>query len=104
MNLVILKGNICNDLEIIGDTVGTPYTRFTVAVRRNSETSDFIDCVAFCQSASFLCNNFKKGSPILIRGELHVDTYTTAEGERKRSVSVVCGNIEFAGGVRDADN
>lgn len=102
MNNIIISGNICHDLEI--KTSGeTKILNFTVAVRRRFKDkegnypSDFIRCVAFNNQAEFLTKYFKKGSPILIQGNLQSNSYETESGEKRTSYNVVIENIDFFG-------
>lgn len=106
MNNIIITGNICHDLEV--KTSGeTKILNFTVAVRRKFKDkegnypSDFIRCVAFNKQAEFITNYFKKGSPILIQGNLQTNTYETESGEKRTSFNVVVENINFFGGKNE---
>ena len=71
MNKVIIKGNICNDLEI-KENGENKILSFNVAVQRNFKNknqeyeSDFFRVSAFNQQAIFINNYFKKGSQIII--------------------------------------
>ena len=106
MNNIIITGNICHDLEV--KTSGeTKILNFTVAVRRKFKNkngefeTDFIRCVAFNKQAEFITNYFKKGSPILIQGNLQTNTYETESGEKRTSFNVVVENINFFGGKNE---
>ena len=101
-NHIVITGNICNDLEI--KTSGeTKILNFTVAVRRKFKNkngeyeTDFVRCVAFNKQCDFLTNYFKKGSPILIQGNLQSNSYETESGEKRTSYNVVVENIDFFG-------
>ena len=102
MNRIGISGNICNELEM--KTSGeTKILNFTVAVRRRYKDkegnypTDFIRCVAFNNQAEFLTKYFKKGSPILIDGNLQTNSYETDSGEKRTSFNVVVENIDFFG-------
>lgn len=102
MNRIAITGNICHDLEI--KTSGeTKILNFTVAVRRRFKDkegnypSDFIRCVAFNNTASFISTYFKKGSSILIEGNLQSNSYETESGEKRTSYNVVVENVDFFG-------
>lgn len=105
-NHITITGNICNDLEI--KTSGeTKILNFTVAVRRKYKDkegnyeSDFIRCVAFNNTANFIANYFKKGSPILVEGSLQTTTYETESGEKRNSFNVVVESTDFFGGKKE---
>ena len=102
MNRIGISGNICNELEM--KTSGeTKILNFTVAVRRRFKDkegnypTDFIRCVAFNNQAEFLTKYFKKGSPILIDGNLQTNSYETDNGEKRTSYNVVVENVDFFG-------
>lgn len=102
MNRIGISGNICNELEM--KTSGeTKILNFTVAVRRRYKDkegnypTDFIRCVAFNNQAEFLTKYFKKGSPILIDGNLQTNSYETDNGEKRTSFNVVVENVDFFG-------
>lgn len=102
MNRIGITGNICHDLEI--KTSGeTKILNFTVAVRRRFKDkegnypSDFIRCVAFNNTANFINTYFKKGSSILVEGNLQSNSYETESGEKRTSYNVVVENVDFFG-------
>lgn len=106
MNRIAITGNICHDLEI--KTSGeTKILNFTVAVRRRFKDkegnypSDFIRCVAFNNTANFINTYFKKGSSILVEGNLQSNSYETESGEKRTSYNVVVENINFFGGKNE---
>ena len=70
VNTSIIIGRICNDLELKSTPSNVHVLKFCVAVERkykpaNEERkSDFIDCVAWRNTAEFINTYFKKGSKI----------------------------------------
>lgn len=96
MNFVVLMGNISRDLDWVQDS----RCRFNIAVQRNYSKdgvreTDFINCVAFKKTGDFIGKYFKKGSKILINGEIRVSSYTNKDGEKVYSTEVVVNNAEF---------
>ena len=108
-NFITITGNICNDLEV-KESGETKILNFTVAVRRKFKNkngeydTDFIRCVAFNKQCDFLTNYFKKGSPILIQGNLQSNTYETQTGEKRTSYNVIVENIDFFGRRNEQTN
>lgn len=100
MNNIVLKGRLTADPEL-KYTQGTGFAvcNFTVAVNRryDKETTDFISCQAWRQTAEFICKYFGKGKEILLSGELHLDNYTTKEGEKRTFTRVSVDAVEFCG-------
>lgn len=74
MNKVILMGRITQDLELktFKDTI---VLKFTLAVRRDKEKTDFINCIAFNKTAETINKFFKKGSMIVIGGKIQTGSY-----------------------------
>lgn len=94
MNKVTLVGNIVKDIEISTTNNGINYTRFTLAVKRNEEKTDFINCVAWRGTAENLSKYCKKGDKIAIVGRLEVTRYETG-GEKRTFVEVAIEEMEF---------
>ena len=74
MNLVVLNGRLVRDPELKFGQSGKAYSRFSIAVDRpfqnstDSQTADFINCVAFGKTAEFIGEYFRKGRKILLKG------------------------------------
>lgn len=101
MNCVILMGRLTKDPEIRFSQAGKAVARYSVAVdrrfhREGDPTTDFIDCVAFGNSAEFAEKYFHKGMRVALQGRLQIDQYTAKDGSTRRSASVVIDNQEFA--------
>ncbi len=99
INKVILMGRLTADPELKTSANNIPVVQFTVAVNRNSKNSerkaDFIRCVAFNQRAEFLSKYFRKGSAIIVFGNLSVDQWKDKEGNNRESTKVVADEIQF---------
>lgn len=101
MNQVQLVGNLTRDPELRQTNSGISMLRFTVAVNRRrksadgTQKTDFIDCVAWRQTAEFIARYFKKGQRIGICGSLHTDQYDDRSGERRYRTEVQCEDVEF---------
>ena len=83
-NKVILIGHLVADPEMKTTTSGVTVTQFRIGVSRKFDrnTSDFIDVVAWRQTAEFICKHFTKGKPILVCGSLQVRSYEKDGGKR----------------------
>lgn len=81
INKVILMGRLTADPELRQTPSGVSTCQFTVAITRNyadqsgERQSDFINVVAWRQTAEFICRYFSKGRLILIEGNLRTRTY-----------------------------
>ena len=96
---MILVGRLCNDPELKYTPSGVAVANFRVAVNRpftNSQgerEADFIDTVAWRQSAEFAANHLHKGRLVLVEGRLQVRTWETPEGQRRRAMEVVADTL-----------
>ncbi len=107
MNKVILVGNLVRDPELTTTASGVSYCRFSVAVQRRftnadgEREADFINCVAWRQTADFVNRYFKKGNKIGIVGSLQTRTYDGQDGQKRYATEVSVDEVEFTGGSRN---
>lgn len=94
MNRVILMGRPTRDPDIRES--GLKVARFTLAVDRIKDGTDFISCVAFGQTAEFIEKYIKQGSKIIGEGRIQTGSYTKNTGERVYTTDVVLERVEFA--------
>ena len=92
INKVFLMGRLTADPELrVSANGNVPVIRFTIAVSRRMkrDETDFIDCVAFRQTAEFISKFFRKGSAIIAFGSIQVDNWKDKEGKNQRSTKVI---------------
>lgn len=99
-NKVILIGNFVADPELKQTPTGIPVCRFRLAVQRRyvkdqEQTADFIDVVAWRQTAKFVSDYFKKGRPILVCGQLQSRNWTDKDGGKRSSIEVIADEVSF---------
>ena len=103
LNVVAIMGRLVADPELKTTTQGTSVCRFRIACDRNfarqgeQRQADFIDIVAWRQTAKFVCKYFQKGSLIAIDGSLQTRQYQDRNGNNHTAVEVVANNVSFAG-------
>lgn len=100
-----MLGRLTADPELRQTPNNISVTSFTVAVNRPftkgaERQADFIDCVAWRNSAEFVSRYFTKGKPILVEGRLQVRSYEDKQGNKRRAYEVVCDNVSFVEGTR----
>lgn len=97
MNKVIAMGRVVADPELKQTNSGLSVTSFTLAVDRPGRDSgtDFLDCVAWRNTAEFFCKWFSKGSPVVVEGSLQTRMYEDKAGQKRKAVEVVVNNIFF---------
>lgn len=100
MNKVILVGRITKDPEIKLTANQTKYTNFTIAVDRKikdqdgQRQADFINCVAWKQTAEFINKYFQKGSRIGLCGSIQTRSYEK-DGQKVFITEVLVEDAEF---------
>lgn len=103
INTVIIMGRLTADPELKKTQSGTSVTSFTVAVDRRfqqkgeEKQADFINIVAWRQTAEFVEKYFSKGSMIAIRGSIQTRTYEDKNGNKRTAVEVVADEVSFCG-------
>ena len=59
--------------------------------------ADFIDVVAWRQTADFVSRYFHKGSMIAVEGSIQTNNFTDRDGNKRKSVEVVANQVSFCG-------
>lgn len=95
MNSICLVGRIGQDLELKHTQSGKEVVSFALAVRRDKDTTDWLDCVAWGKTAQLIADYFKKGSAIGITGRLQSRTWEDKEGKKRKAVEVFVSGITF---------
>ena len=96
MNSVNIIGRLTRDQELRKTANGRSVTNFCLAVNRANEGADFIDCVAWNQTADLACKYLSKGSQIGVTGRLQTRTYDK-DGHTRKVVEVVMERMQFLG-------
>ena len=101
MNKVILVGRLTKDPEVKNTSSQVPFCNFTIAVDRRfkdqngQRQADFINCVAWRQTAQFIANYFRKGARIGVVGSLQSRSYDDNNGQKRYVTEVVVEEAEF---------
>lgn len=74
-NSAHIIGRLTKDIEIRKTNTGKSVTQFTLAVNRDQNNSDFINCVAWNKLAELLYNKFRKGDEFAVEGHLQTRKY-----------------------------
>ncbi|WP_436888827.1 single-stranded DNA-binding protein [Mammaliicoccus sciuri] len=96
MNTAILIGNITNDLEV-RPAGQSNVLKFGLGVRGNfkKDETNFIQVEAWGKNAENIAKYFKKGSKILIQGELKQNRFEDKDGNKREKVYVNVDKFEF---------
>lgn len=100
LNKVILGGRMTADPELKQTNSGTPVLTFSIAVSRRfqkegEQQADFINLVAWRQTAEFISRYFRKGSSICIVGNLQTRSWTDQNGQKRYATEVIVDEANF---------
>lgn len=107
LNVAVLMGRLVADPELRHTPNGVSVTSFTIAVDRSyvksgtERQTDFIDIVAWRNTAEFVCKYFRKGQLAAVQGSIQTRTYTDKEGNKRKAFEIVADNVHFAEPKRD---
>jgi single-strand DNA-binding protein len=107
LNKIILMGRLTRDPELRRTQSGTAVTSFSLAVDRDFKSqngekeTDFIDVVAWRNTAEFVSKYFTKGRMAVVEGRLQIRDWKDKDGNSRRSAEVVADNIYFGDSRRD---
>ena len=100
MNVVTIIGRLAADPELKTTGSGISVTNICVAVDRKvtkgeDKITDWIDVVAWRNTAEFICKYFQKGSPIVVTGSLQTRMWDDKSGQKRKTVEVIADSVEF---------
>jgi len=109
LNHVSIMGRICNDIELRRTQSGAAVASFTLAVDRDFKSAsgeketDFIEVVAWKNTAEFVQKYFGKGKMAIVAGRLQTRSWTDKEGHKRKTSEVVADNVYFGDSKKDSD-
>lgn len=100
MNALHIMGRLTAEPEITSTTSGTTVARYTVAVDRRfakegQQKTDFFNCTSFGKQAEFAEKYLKKGTKVVISGEMRLDL-VQKDGKNVTYPKVNVNEVEFA--------
>ena len=102
LNHIVLMGRLTRDPELRRTGSGLAVASFSLAVDRdfasretNEKETDFIDVVAWRNTAEFVSKYFTKGRMAVVTGRLQIRSWTDKDGNKRRSAEVVADNVYF---------
>jgi single-strand DNA-binding protein len=103
INSVVVVGNLTKDPMFRETSSGTPVVNFTIASNRKykdamgnwQEDVCYVGVVAWNKLAESCKNNLKRGSAVLIDGELQSRSWKTEEGHNRSVVEIKARRIQF---------
>ncbi len=111
LNHIVLMGRLTRDPELRYTQSQIPVASFTLAVDRDfggrdsaERQTDFIDIVAWRNTAEFVSKYFNKGSMAVVSGRLQLRDWTDRDGNKRRSAEVVAENVYFGESKRSRED
>lgn len=102
LNHITVMGRLVRDPELRHTQSGLPVTSFSIACDRDfkdkatgEKVTDFIDIVAWRNTAEFVSRYFTKGRMAVIDGRLQLRDWTDRDGNRRRSAEILANNVHF---------
>lgn len=101
LNQIAIMGRLTKNPELRHTPNGLAVTSFTIASERSYVKSgkerevDWIDIVAWRQTAEFICKYFSKGKMIVLDGTLQTRTYADREGKNHKAYEVIASHVYF---------
>lgn len=100
LNNVVLIGRMVADPELKYTPSGVAVTQFRIAVDRRFKSesgekqADFIDIVAWRQSAEFAANYLSKGRLVAVQGRIQSRSWVQPDGQKRYKTEIVADSIQ----------
>ena len=111
LNHIVLMGRLTRDPELRRTGTGIAVASFSIAVDRDfgsketgEKETDFIDIVAWRNTAEFVSKYFTKGRMAVVSGRLQIRNWNDKDGNKGRSAEVVADNVYFGDSKRDSES
>ena len=106
LNHITTMGRLTRDPELKTTPAGIAVASFSMAVERDfaeggEKKTDFIDVVAWRQTAEFVSKYFTKGMMAVVSGRLQIRDWTDKEGNKRKTAEIVADNVYFGEGKKD---
>ena len=107
MNNVSLMGRLTADPELKQTYNGVSVLSFCIAVDRpcskdGNQQADFINIVAWRQTAEFISRYFTKGQMIALEGSIQTRSYEDRQGNKRTAFEVVVDQAHFCGSKNES--
>ena len=109
LNHIVVMGRLTHDPELRKTASGVSVASFSVAVDRDfsqqdgKKETDFLDVVAWRNTAEFAAKYFTKGRMAVVSGRLQIRNWEDKEGNKRRTAEILAENIYFGDSKKDDD-
>ena len=107
LNKIIVMGRMVRNPELRRTNSGTAVASFTIACDRDFKSDsgerevDFIECVAWRNTAEFVSKYFTKGRMSVVSGRLQTRNWTDKEGNKRKATEIVAESVYFGESKRE---
>lgn len=97
LNHIVIMGRLTKDPELRRTQDGKSVATFRLAVDRDfgQKDADFIDCVAWRNTADFVAKYFSKGRMAVVSGRLQIRNWKDKNGNDRTAPEIVADNVYF---------
>ena len=104
LNKVVLAGRLTSDPELKQTPSGISVVSFSLAINRRrgrneqgdaQQQTDFVNLVAWRQTAEFISKYFRKGSALCVTGSIQTRSWTDQQGQKRYATEVVVDEAMF---------
>ncbi len=104
-NRIVMMGNLTRDPQLSYTPANVAVCKFGLATNRKFKDREgnqrdetcFVDCTLFGRGGETFNQYMSKGRPVLVEGRLHLNQWTTPEGEKRSKHEVIVENFTFVG-------
>lgn len=109
MNKIFLSGNATKDPVLSKTNTGLSFCNFGIAVQRRFKNNDgeyetdFINCIAWRQTAEYITKYLKKGSKVIVTGSIQTRSYDATDGTKRYVTEVMVEDAEILNIQKQSD-
>lgn len=111
LNRVCVMGRLTHDPELRNTQSGTAVVSFSLAVDRDfkdkqtgEKEADFLEVVAWRNTAEFVSKYFAKGRMAVVEGRLQTRTWTDKDGNKRKATEIMADNVYFGDSKQSNNN
>ena len=110
LNHITAAGRLTKDPELRRTQNGVAVASFTIACDRDikdasgNKQTDFIDCVAWRNTAEFVHKYFTRGRIAVVSGRLQIREWTDNNGNKRRNAEILAESVYFGDSKREVEN
>ncbi len=103
LNKILITGNLVDDPRVSILESGVHVARMRIASNQSYKGRDgewhqktcFVDIVAWRRTAELVSEYLRKGSPVLVEGELESSSWQAQDGTQRSKLEIVARRVQF---------